>query len=144
ANLDVQLAVRAEEDLAGVVVAAQGLAGVDRMCVVLLKRPQLDQVPVERQRILLRIEDKTVHAVAERLSRAWRERRIGVADLSQIAGNRAGAAFSPIEINEMVAREARVQGDAEQAALGRIIDRQIRERGSGRGDELQRRRQGAV
>ena len=53
ADHDVELAVGAEPDLAAVVVAPQGLGSTGSS--VLLERVELDEVPVERQRLGLRV-----------------------------------------------------------------------------------------
>ena len=105
ADEDVELAVGAEEDHAAVVVAAQRLAGVG------LERAQRDDRAVERQRRAVPLE--AVDAIAE-------QRHVGEASLSAPVllsvqkGRRTGSCWKP-----------RVQGDAEQAALRRRVDRQV-------------------
>src|SRR5207253_10750196 len=59
-NLNVQLAIGPEKNLAGVVIASQRLARINRVSVVLLVSPQLDQISVEDQRVVTCIEDETV------------------------------------------------------------------------------------
>ena len=85
ADLDVDLAVGAEEDLARVVVTPQRLARVNRVRVVLLEGAERDQIPVECQRIVCRIEDEAIDPVPQRFRRSRWEGRVRVTDLSQIA-----------------------------------------------------------
>src|SRR2546423_12513938 len=93
----VELAVGAEAQDAAVVVAARGLARV------LLQRAQAYEVSVERERRA--VPDVAVNAVA-------RERHF-------VNGARvnAGRAFSPVEVDEAVRGEVRVQGADEQDEL---------------------------
>src|SRR5438270_7780735 len=107
ADLDEELAVGTEENLTAVVIAAHRLASVNRMRVVLLKRVERDQIPIERQRIICRVEDEPVDAVTQWCWRSGREGRVRVTYLGQVAGDGAGAAFRPVKINQMIACKVR-------------------------------------
>src|SRR5256714_15054425 len=102
ADDDVEFAVRAEAKDSAVVVAARGLA-----C-VLLQRAQVYEVSVERESRA--VPDVAVNAVA-------RERHF----VNRARVNARGA-FRPVEVDEAVGGEVRMQGDAEKAALRSGID----------------------
>jgi hypothetical protein len=108
ADDDVELAVGAEAKDSAVVVPPQGLARVR------LERAEPDQIPVEGERRAVPVE--AVDPVAEQ--------RNGF----ESAGVGAGRALGPVEVDEPVGPELRVEGDAEQSALGREVDGEVQNR----------------
>src|SRR5437764_9988803 len=105
ADDEVEFSVGAEAQDAAVVVAARGLARV------LLQRAKAYEVSVERERRA--VPDVAVNAVAEQGHFVNRARV------------NARRAFRPVEVDETVRGEVRVQGDAEKAALRSVVDGEI-------------------
>src|SRR5437868_2144630 len=105
-NLNVQLAIGSKKNLAGVVIASQRLAGINWVSVVLLVGTHFDQIPVEDQRVVTRIEDETVNAISQRLGRSRRKWRVWVTDFIQVTRDCARAALRPVEIDQLVACES--------------------------------------
>src|SRR5262249_51111936 len=114
ADDDVQLAVGAEVEDAAVVVAGH-LGGVAAVAVV-LEGVQADQVLAEGEGGAGGGPDEAGHAVAQ---------QGGVGD---VAADGPGAALGPVQEDVVVAGEIGAEGDAEQAALGVGVDRQVVDR----------------
>src|SRR5216684_888657 len=101
ANVDVKIAIGPEEDLAAIMVSAQGLS------LVCLIRAQTDDVHVHRQRRT--VPNETVYAIAKKGNLSGIARVVGPA--SAILAERRRAA-GPIEIHEAVVCEVGVESDA--------------------------------
>src|SRR5205814_1192368 len=80
ADLDIKFSIVAEGDLAGVVVAAHGLARIG------LERAEHDDVLVECERLLGRIPEVTIDAVAQN------------GDVGDVAADGSGLALRPVEV----------------------------------------------
>jgi hypothetical protein len=117
----VQLAVAGEPDDAAVVIAARHVVAD-----IVLERSQIDDVAIETQRGP--VPDESIDSIAEqrdiddlRHIRACRRRsgtgRGGDLECGGTVYRRAG----PVQVNETVRRELRMQSDAEQPALGRVV-----------------------
>src|ERR1051325_6813822 len=87
-----------ETEHAAIMVAAWRLTRVG------LKRPQSDEVEIERQRLARLIPDESVDPVAQRRGRAGREKGVGVTHLAQDGGICAGAALRPVKIDRKSTR----------------------------------------
>ena len=131
----VQLAVRAEPQHPAVLVAAS------RLPLIALARRQRAAVALERaqlQQVLLVAQGRAVPVEAVDAVAAQRDlqdlvgvgkEHVFVEALVLVGRERVGghleAAAGPVEIDARVGREVRVQGDAEQPALGCVVDAEI-------------------
>src|SRR4029078_11414069 len=76
--------------------------------------PKLDQITIKHEG--RSVPHVTIDAVSEKRY------------LIDVRGIATSAAYGPIKIDESVLLEMRMQGDAQQATLGSVIDRQIERR----------------
>ena len=113
-----QLPVLAEHERSGVVIASDAARRVGVQGVA----SELDEVPVPGQ--LRAIPDEAVDAITQIRQRLC---LVGVSAEHSVARFALGA-LGPIQIDEAVLGEVRVEGDAQQPALVEEVDRQIQDR----------------